>query len=76
MVLIEKEINNKLTEESFEKINNSEKMVDTGKLLFKYKSNAADQDFNKFDNALDLTNKIKEGKISLIDTKDDQARLK
>ena len=76
MVLIEKEINNKLTEESFEKINNSEKMVDTGKLLFKYKSNTADQDFSKFDNALDLTNKIKEGKISLIDTKDDQARLK
>ena len=76
MVLIEKEINNKLTEESFEKINNSEKMVDTGKLLFKYKSNTADQDFSKFDNALDLTNKKKEGKISLIDTKDDQARLK
>ena len=76
MVLIEKEINNKLTEESFEKINNSKKMVDTGKLLFKYKSNTADQDFSKFDNALDLTNKKKEGKISLIDTKDDQARLK
>ena len=38
MVLEEKEINNKLTEESFEKINNLGKKVNTNKLVFKYKA--------------------------------------
>ena len=40
MVLKEKEIFNKLKEESFEKINNLEKKVNTDKLLFKYKGKA------------------------------------
>ena len=38
IVLKEKEIYNKFTEESFEKINNLDKMVDTNKLVFKYKA--------------------------------------
>ena len=54
IVLKEKEIYNKLTEE---------KKVDTDKLLFKYKGNTADQDFSRFDNALDLIDKIKKGEI-------------
>ena len=49
-VLKEKKIYNKLTEENFEKINNLNKKVDT-------KGNTADQDFSKFDNALDLIDK-------------------
>ena len=76
MVLKEKEIYNKLTEESFEKINDLDKKVDTNKLVFKYKDKTADADFSKFDNALSLTNKIKNGKISSNDAKDDQARLR
>ena len=52
MVLKEKEIYNKLTEESFEKINSLEEKVNTVKLLFKYKGKTADQDFSKFENAL------------------------
>ena len=36
IVLKEKEIYNKLTEESFENINNLDKKVDTNKLVFKY----------------------------------------
>ena len=76
MVLMEKEIYNKLTGESFGNINNLDKKVDTDKLLFRYKDNAADQDFSRFDNALDLTDKIKAGKISLTVAKDEQARLK
>ena len=39
IVLKEKEIYNKLTEESFEKINKLDKQIDTNKLLFKYKGN-------------------------------------
>ena len=46
------------------------------KLLFKYKGNTADQDFSRFDNALDLINKIRDGEISLNEAKDEQAKLK
>ena len=53
MVLREKEIYNKLADESLEKINNLNKNVDTNKLVFKYKGNTPDEDFSKFDNAPD-----------------------
>ena len=76
IVLKEKEIYNKLTKESFEKINNLDKRVDIDKLVFKYKGNTPDQDFSKFDNALDLTNKIRNGEISLNEAKDDQTKLR
>ena len=74
MVLEEKEINNKLTEESFEKINNLGRKVD--KLVFKYKGKTPGEDFSKFNNALDLTSKIRNGEISLIKAIDEQAKLK
>ena len=76
IVLKEKEIYNKLKEESFEKVNNLDKSVDTNKLAFKYKGNIADEDFYKFDNALDLISKIRDGEISLSEAKDKQAKLK
>ena len=59
IVLKEKEIYNKLTEDSLEKINNLDKSVDINKLVFKYKGNTSDEDFSKFDN--DLINKIRDG---------------
>ena len=59
IVLKKKEIYNKLTEESSEKINNLDKSVDINKLVFKYKGNTSDEDFSKFDN--DLINKIRDG---------------
>ena len=61
IVLKEKETYNKLTEESFEKINNLNKKIND-KLVFKYKCNTADEDFSRFDNAFDLINKISDGK--------------
>ena len=66
----------KLTEESFEKINNLDKKADIDKLVFKYKGNTADQDFSRFDNALDLIDKIRDGEISLNEAKDDQTKLR
>ena len=54
IVLKGKEIYNKLTEESFEKINNLHKKFDINKLVFKYKGNTPDEDFSKFDSALIL----------------------
>ena len=47
IILKENEIYNKLTEESFEKINNLDKKVDTNKLVFKYKCNTPHEDFSK-----------------------------
>ena len=46
LVLKEKEIYSKLTEESFEKISNLDKRVDIDKLVFKYKGNTPDEDFS------------------------------
>ena len=76
VVLKERETYNKLTEEGFKKISNLDKSVDTNKLVFKYKGNTADEEFSKFDNALDLINKIRDGEISLSEAKDEQEKLK
>ena len=37
---------------------------------------AWDEKFDKFDNALDLINEIKEGKTKLVDPKNDQMKFK
>ena len=74
IVLKEKKIYNKLTEESFENTNNLDKIADIDKLVFKYKDNTPDEDFSKFDNVFDLINKMRDGKISLIEAKDDQTK--
>ena len=57
-------------------MNNLDKGVDTNKLVFKYKGNTADEDFSKFDNALDLITKIRDGEVSLNEAKEEQPKLK
>ena len=74
LVLEEKEIYNKLTDESFEKINNLDIKVNN-KLVFKYKGNTADEDFSGFDNAFELISKMRDGEISLNEAKDEQVKL-
>ena len=76
IAFLKKEIYNKLTEESFEKVNNLDKKVGIEKLLFEYKGNTPDEDFIKFDNALDLISKIRDGEISLSEAKDELEKLK
>ena len=44
--------------------------------MFKYKGDTADADFSEFDNALSLIKKIRDGKISLTEAKDDQVILR
>ena len=44
--------------------------------MLKYKGNIPDDDFNKFDSALDLINKIRDGEISLNGAKDEQTKLR
>ena len=52
-----------------EKVNNDNS-------IYRYKFRTADAKFHKFDNALSLINKVKEGEISLTDVKNNQAKLK
>ena len=69
IVLQEKEIYNKLTEESFEKISTLDKRDNIDKLMFKFRGNTADEDFSGFDNAVELISKIRNGEISLNEAK-------
>ena len=72
----EKEIYNKLTNESFEKISSLEKSVNIDKLVFKFKGNTADEDFSGFNDVFELINKIRNGEISLNEAKNKQEKLK
>ena len=51
-------------------------ILGTNKFVFKYKGNTPDEYFSKFDNALDLINKIRDGEISLNEAKDEQTKLR
>ena len=45
-------------------------------MIYKYKGPTADAKFNKFDNALDLFDKIREGEIKFAGAKNDQIEFK
>ena len=47
--------------------------VNSDDLIYRYKGNTAD---SKFDNDFSLLDKIRDGKISLADAKNDEAELK
>ena len=53
-----------------------DKKVNSDDLICKYKSNTADAKFDKFDNALDIINKIKNGEIRQADVKNNQEKFK
>ena len=52
------------------------KKVNPDDLIYKYKGSTADEKFNEFDNTFSLLDKIRNGKISLADAKNDQAEVK
>ena len=45
------------------------KKVNSDDLIYRYKGNTADVKFDKYDNVLNIMNKIKNGEISLADVK-------
>ena len=45
-------------------------------MIYRYKGRTADAKFDKFDNALDILNKIRNGETSLTDVKNNQAKFK
>ena len=74
--LSQKEIFNELVDERPNKIIDLDEKVNSDDLTYRYKGNTADADFDEFDNALDITDKIQNGKINLADVKNNQEKFK
>ena len=74
----QKEIYNELTEEEKTKIENLDKSVDRAKdkLIYQYKGNTSDVNFNEYIGAIDLINKIKDGDVSFKKAVNNQYELK
>ena len=62
--------------ERLEKIIDLDKKVNSDDLIYRYKSNTPDLNFDEFDNTLALIDKIRDGKISLTDVKNNQEKFK
>ena len=58
-----------------EKITDLDKKVNSDDLIYRYKGNTPDLNFDEFDNALALINKTWDGKISLTDVKNNQEKF-
>ena len=76
MISKQKEIFNELVDERLEKITDLDKKVNSDDLIYRYKGNTADVKFDKFDNALNIINKIQNGEIKLEDVKYNQEKFK
>ena len=76
MISKQKEIFNELVRERLDEITNLNKKVNSDSLICRYKGRTADVKFDKFDNALDLIDEIRNGKISLTHVKNNQAKFK
>ena len=76
MISKKKEIFNEPVDERREKITDLDKKVNSDDLIYRYKGNTADAKFDKFDNALNIINKIQNAEISLADVKNNQEKFK
>ena len=56
-------------DERLQKITDLDRKVNSDDLIYKYKGNTPDLNFDEFDNTLALIDKIRDGKISLTDVK-------
>ena len=72
----QKEIFNELVDKRLEEITDLDKKVNSDNLIYRYKGRTADAKFDKFDNALDIINKIRNGEISPTDVKNNQVKFK
>ena len=72
----QKKIFNELVDERLQKITDLDKKVNSDDLIYRYKGNTADLKFDKFDNALNIINKIQNGEISLADLKNNREKFK
>ena len=70
------EIFNELADKMLNEITELDKKVDLDDLIYKYKGNTPNEEFNTYDNALDLIDKIKNGEIKLAEVKINQINFK
>ena len=72
----QKEMFNEFVDERLEKTTDLDKNINSDDLIYRYKGNIADVSFYEFDNALDIIDKIRDGKIDLANVKNNQEKLK
>ena len=72
----QKEIFNKLVDKRLDDITKLDEKVNRDDLIHRYKGKTPDENFNTYENALDLINKIRNGQIKLAEAKNDQIRFK
>ena len=70
----QKELFNKFIDKRLEEITNLDQKVNSDDLIYRYKGNTVDVKFDEF--AFSLLDKIRDGKISLADPKNDQAKFR
>ena len=71
-----KNIFNEPVDERLEKIIDLDERVNSNDLIYRYKGKNVDAKFDEFDNALDIINKIRDGKTDLADVKNNQQKFK
>ena len=76
MISKQKEIFNELVDERLAEVTDLDKKIGSDDLIYRYKGRTADAKFDKFDNALDIRNKIRNGKTSLTYVENNQAKFK
>ena len=72
----QKEIFNELVHKRLKKIDDLNKKVNSNDLIYRYKNNSPNVEFNKFNNAFDFIDKIRDGKVDLSDVKNNQEKIK
>ena len=72
----QKKIFNKLVDKRIDDITELDKKVNLDDLIYIYKGKTPDQKFGKYDNALNLIDKMKNGEIKLAEAKNDQIQFK
>ena len=76
LILKQKEVFNELADERLDKITKLDKKVNLNDLVYRYKGKSPVEEFDKYNNALDLINKIRNGEIKLAEAKNDQTIFK
>ena len=76
MISKQKEIFNEFVDERLAEITDLDKKIDSDDLIYRYKGRTADAKFDKFDNALDIIDKIRNDEAILTDLKSNQAKFK
>ena len=72
----QKEIFNELVYKRLNEITELDRKVNRDDLTYRYKGKTSDEEFNKYDNALDLINKIKNDETKLVEAKNDQEKFR